>query len=120
MDKQCGPHECKPQKTQSETCSCCDKEMSACSCCPPSKGGKDMVEMAVSMWHKAAFEALFELKKEKLKQKFDVKYGLSLEKAADVIVESFTKKFKAMEQQSNSDKELHDKLAAIMKETLQN
>lgn len=85
-----------------------------CEC--PSCSGQDMLKFAEIMWHKAAMAAIFEAKKERIKERIQSSFGDHLDKGADVIVEAISKKIHSAVQRSNSEQELHNKLSSLLKE----
>lgn len=70
----------------------------------------------MSMWHNAAMEALFEIKKEKIKEKLEKSGNPLFEKGADVVVEFLGKAIQATVQKSTLENELRTKISSIMKE----
>jgi hypothetical protein len=98
--------------------SCCQTE-SSCPCggqgCPGCSS-VNLLDFASGMWHKAAFDALGELKKEKVKQRLEKSFGSFLDKGADATVEEMTKKFHSMILSQLSEQDYRNKLAAIFGE----
>ncbi len=98
--------------------SCCKTE-SGCPCggqgCPGCSG-VNLLDFASGMWRKAAFDALMELKKEKVKQRLEKSFGPVLDKTADATIEEMTQKFHSMIQSQMSEQNFRNKLAAIFGE----
>ena len=109
MKNQCNSLECKTEQASS---GCICDESSNCPCCTT----QNPIDAVVSMWHKAALNAMLEIKKEKLKEKLESAYGASIDKAADAVAEAVGKKLKSIMEQSESENELRNKLAKVMKE----
>ncbi len=76
----------------------------------------NILDFASSMWHKAAFDALAELKKEKVKQRLEKTFGGTLDKGADAITEEMAKKFHSMIASQQTEQEFRNKLASIFSE----
>jgi hypothetical protein len=74
------------------------------------------MDFVMMMWHKAAMEALLELKKEKIKEKLAQVLGPAIDKGADAVIDAMHKKITAAVQGSASEQELRAKLSSIMSE----
>jgi hypothetical protein len=107
----------------------CESEIGGeCGCgCPTSGGGhhgyghggmgmsgSDPVTMSQVMFQKAFYNALFEVKVEKLKKKIEEKWGSNLDQAAEAVVEALGKEWEAMGSTAQAKQELHNKLANIL------
>lgn len=99
-----------------------------CGCgCPTSAGrhhscgqgstgmqASDPVTMSQTMFQKAFFKALFDLKVEKLKKKIEEKWGSNLDQAAEAVVEASGKEWEALGSTAQAKQELYSKLANIL------
>lgn len=85
--------------------------------CPGCTGG-DPMEFMMTMWHKAAMEAMIEVKKDKLKAKMEAVWGDTIDKSADAMLESMGKTMAAIMQKSSAEGELKNKLASIMAQAM--
>ena len=92
-----------------ESCSTCSDS----SCC--SSGTSDMM---MAMWHKAAMQAMIELKKDAIKTKLQAKFGEATDKAADAVVEAIGTKMQASIQQEQVMGNLKSKLRSILAEAI--
>jgi len=80
------------------------------------KGAADPVEMGMTMWKQAFFNAMMETHAEKLKKRIEAAWGPMMDKVADAVVEAMGKQWQAMLQQAGADQELREKLARIWSE----
>ena len=107
-------------------CECEIGEDSGCGC-PTSAGrhhgcghesagiqASDPVTMSQTMFQKAFFKALFDLKVEKLKKKIEEKWGSNLDQAAEAVVEASGKEWEALGSTAQAKQELYNKLANIL------
>ena len=90
----------------------------SCSCdgggeCP-SCSGQDMLKFVEIMWHKAPMAAMFEAKKDRIKARIENSFGEHLDKGADAVVESISKKIQSAVQSSRTERELHGKLSSLL------
>jgi len=93
----------------------CQSEESCSTCSDSSCGSGDMMMV---MWHKAAMQAMIELKKEAIKTKLQANFGEALEKGADAVVEAMGTKMQASIQQEQTMGNLKSKLRSILAEAL--
>jgi len=77
----------------------------------------DPIEISMIMWHKAFFQAMHEVKVERMKKRIEAAFGPTLDKSADATIESFGKIWQSMLLQSEGKKELASKLQKIYSET---
>ena len=123
---ECNGPECSSQsmryQAQSSGCACeCGPSSSGyakngCNC--PGCTGQNPLEFAEMLWHKAAVEAMIEVKKEKIKSRIEQSFGPAIDKGADAIVSAIQKKMQAVMQNAQGEQDLKNKLAAIMSEAL--
>ncbi len=92
-------------------CGCAPEESSCGSSC----GSSDMM---MTMWHKAAMQAMIELKKDAIKIKLQAKFGDTIDKGADAVVDAIGTKMQASIQQEQAMGNLKDKLFSILAEAL--
>lgn len=85
--------------------------------CPGCTGG-DPMDFVMMVWHKAAMEAMIEIKKDKIKAKMEAAFGDAMDKSADAVLESMHKIISATMQKSSAEGELRGKLASIMSEAM--
>jgi hypothetical protein len=116
MEGQCNSIEC---STETSDCRCSTEN--SCPCgdqgCPECNPSINLIDFATLMWHKAAFTALSELKKDKVKKKLDAAFGDMLDKSADAAVEAMSKKLQSMVIKSSSENEFRNKLSSILSES---
>ena len=105
----CDGMECKPHTHVTSNNNSCD--------CPGCTGQNPM-EFVTKMWHKAAMEAMLEIKKDKIKAKMEAAWGDSIDKAADAMLESMGKVMSATVQKSSAEGEFKNKLASIMAQAM--
>lgn len=96
------------------TCAC-GSERPYHQCCGSQE--MDPIALSVMMWHKSFFEAMNEVRVEKLKKKIESAFGPAMDKAADAAIESFGKIWQSMMLQSEGKQELAAKLQKIFSET---
>ena len=87
-----------------------------CDC--PGCTGQDPMEFVMMMWHKAAMEAMLEIKKDKIKVKMEAAWGDTVDKGADAMLETMSKIMAATMQKSSAEGELKGKLASIMAQAM--
>lgn len=100
-------------------CDCpCHGTSGECSICSVTHGPEENspVNMAISMWRKAFFEAHMQFMTEKLKKRMEAAWGPTADKAADAVLETMGKQWMAMIQQTAAEQELHERMAKIFKE----
>jgi hypothetical protein len=114
MKDQCNEMEC------STTSSSCGPSSQECPCggqgCPGCNPNINPLDFMTSMWQKAALTAMFEVKKEKVKEKMLKAYGDIIDKGADATVEAFGKKIMSTIEASSSEQEFRNKIASLMSE----
>jgi hypothetical protein len=114
---ECNGPECSTVTTS--TCEC-NSSSQDCACgghgCPGCNPNINPLDFMTKMWQKAALTAMFEVKKDKVKEKMLKAYGDVIDKGADATVEAFGKKIMSMMESAHSEQEFKNKLAAIMNE----
>lgn len=121
MEGQCNGPEC---STASSSGCGCGTSSQDCACggqgCPGCNPNINPQDFMVMMWQKAALAAMFEVKKDKVKEKMLSKYGDIIDKGAEATVEAFSKKMFSMMESAHSEQEFRNKLASIMNEAKRN
>ncbi len=96
----------------------CQSEESCNTCSDSSSGSCGSSDMMMAMWHKAAMQAMIELKKDAIKTKLQAKFGDVIDKGADAVVEAIGTKMQASIQQEQAMGNLKSKLTSILSEAL--
>ena len=119
---ECNGPECSTSmhnSTQSSRYDCeCGPSSSGNGCNCPGCTGQNPLEFAEMLWHKAAVEAMIEIKKERIKARLEQSFGPAIDKGADAVVSVIQKKMQAAMQNAQGEQELKNKLASIMSEAL--
>ena len=118
---ECNGPECSASmhnNTRSSGCGCECGPSSGNGCACPSCTGQNPLEFAEMLWHKAAIEAMIEIKKERIKARLEQSFGPAIDKGADAVVSAIQKKMQATIQNAHGEQELKNKLASIMSEAL--
>ena len=111
---ECSGSECSTM----QSCDCGPSNQCACGGqgCPGCNPNMNTVDFMTMIWNKAAMEAMFEVKKEKIKEKMLKNFGDVIDKGAEATVNAFSKKMFALMESSQSDQDLRAKLASIINE----
>lgn len=112
---ECNSMECSTQSDPS-----CGPAGQECPCggqgCPGCNPNVNPLDFMTMMWQKATFEAMFEVKKEKVKEKIIAAYGDVIDKGAQASVEALGKKITSMMDAASSQEEFRNKIASLMNE----
>ena len=115
MEGQCCGPEC-----STITSSCCGPSGQECPCggqgCPGCNPNISPQDFMANLWHKAAFDAMYEVKKDKLKEKMLKAYGEIIDKGAEATLEAFSKKIFSLMESSKIESDFRGKLSKIMDE----
>ena len=115
MEGQCSGPECSTTSS-----SCCGPSGQECPCggqgCPGCNPNMNPEDFMAKMWQKAAFEGMYEVKKDKIKEKMLKVYGDVIDKGADATLEAFSKKIMSMMDSNKTEQEFRNKLSRIMDE----
>jgi hypothetical protein len=96
----------------------CQSDESCSTCSDSSSDSCGSSDMMMAMWHKAAMQAMIEIKKDAIKTKLQAKFGEAADKGADAVIEAMGAKMQASIQQEQAMGNLKNKLASILAEAI--